>query len=47
VIFTGTPAGVGMARGRFLAEGDVIVSGADVIGGLSNRCVAGRPPLPT
>jgi 2-keto-4-pentenoate hydratase/2-oxohepta-3-ene-1,7-dioic acid hydratase in catechol pathway len=45
VIFTGTPAGVGMARGRFLAPGDVVVSGADVIGELRNECVAGRPPI--
>jgi 2-keto-4-pentenoate hydratase/2-oxohepta-3-ene-1,7-dioic acid hydratase in catechol pathway len=39
VIFTGTPAGVGVARGRFLTGGDVVVSGADVIGELRNRCV--------
>ena len=42
LIFTGTPAGVGMSRGRFLAEGDVIESGADTIGTLRNRCVAGQ-----
>jgi len=42
LIFTGTPAGVGMSRGRFLVEGDVIDSGADVIGALQNRCVAGQ-----
>jgi 2-keto-4-pentenoate hydratase/2-oxohepta-3-ene-1,7-dioic acid hydratase in catechol pathway len=41
LIFTGTPDGVGMARGRFLAEGDVLVSGADGIGELRNLCVAG------
>jgi 2-keto-4-pentenoate hydratase/2-oxohepta-3-ene-1,7-dioic acid hydratase in catechol pathway len=46
VIFTGTPSGVGAARGRFLAEGEEIVSGADVIGELRNRCVAGSGPLP-
>lgn len=40
VIFTGTPAGVGAARGRFLQPGDVITSGADVIGTMSNRCIA-------
>lgn len=45
VIFTGTPSGVGMARNRFLAEGEVVDSGADVIGTLRNRCVAGRGPL--
>jgi 2,4-didehydro-3-deoxy-L-rhamnonate hydrolase len=41
VVFTGTPAGVGMARGRYLAPGEAIASGADVIGELRNRCVAG------
>jgi 2-keto-4-pentenoate hydratase/2-oxohepta-3-ene-1,7-dioic acid hydratase in catechol pathway len=45
LIFTGTPAGVGMARDRYLAEGEIVVSGADVIGELRNRGVAGRPPL--
>jgi 2,4-didehydro-3-deoxy-L-rhamnonate hydrolase len=40
LIFTGTPGGVGMGRGRFLAPGDVIDSGADVIGALHNPCVA-------
>jgi len=39
LIFTGTPDGVGMARGRMLRDGDVIVSGAEVIGSLRNRCV--------
>jgi 2-keto-4-pentenoate hydratase/2-oxohepta-3-ene-1,7-dioic acid hydratase in catechol pathway len=39
VIFTGTPSGVGAARGRFLAHGDVIDSGAEVIGSLRNHCV--------
>jgi 2,4-didehydro-3-deoxy-L-rhamnonate hydrolase len=39
LIFTGTPAGVGMGSGRFLAPGDVIDSGAEVIGALRNRCV--------
>jgi 2-keto-4-pentenoate hydratase/2-oxohepta-3-ene-1,7-dioic acid hydratase in catechol pathway len=45
VIFTGTPSGVGMARGRFLEVGEVIVSGADVIGELRNTCVAGSGPV--
>jgi 2,4-didehydro-3-deoxy-L-rhamnonate hydrolase len=40
LIFTGTPGGVGMGRGRFLAESDVIASGAEVIGEMRNRCVA-------
>ena len=44
-MFTGTPSGVGMARGRYLAPGEVIVSGADVIGELRNECVAGLAPL--
>lgn len=45
VIFTGTPSGVGMARGRFLAPGDVVVTGADVIGELRNPCGPGSAPL--
>ena len=45
LVFTGTPSGVGMARGRFLAPGDVIETGADVIGALRNRCVPGGGPL--
>jgi 2-keto-4-pentenoate hydratase/2-oxohepta-3-ene-1,7-dioic acid hydratase in catechol pathway len=47
IIFTGTPDGVGMARGRFLVEGDEIVSGAEGIGELRNVCVAGKGPLAT
>lgn len=39
VVFTGTPAGVGGPRGRFLRDGDVVESGAEVIGELRNRCV--------
>ena len=45
LIFTGTPAGVGMARGRFLHPGDVVTSGAEVIGELRNPCVPGGGPL--
>jgi 2-keto-4-pentenoate hydratase/2-oxohepta-3-ene-1,7-dioic acid hydratase in catechol pathway len=41
LIFTGTPDGVGMASGRFLAAGELLVSGAAVIGELRNACVAG------
>lgn len=37
VIFTGTPAGVGAARGRFLAEGDLLVSEIEGLGALRNR----------
>jgi len=40
LIFTGTPSGVGAGRGRFLAAGEVVTTGADVIGTISNRCVA-------
>ncbi|MBI4935463.1 MAG: fumarylacetoacetate hydrolase family protein [Actinobacteria bacterium] len=40
IIFTGTPDGVGMASGRFLAPGEMVESGAAVIGTLRNRCVA-------
>ena len=38
LIFTGTPDGVGMARGRFLAPGDEIVTTVDGVGELRNRC---------
>jgi 2,4-didehydro-3-deoxy-L-rhamnonate hydrolase len=40
LIFTGTPAGVGMARGRFLVPGEEIVTRVDGVGELRNRCVA-------
>lgn len=45
LIFTGTPSGVGVAKGRFLTAGEVIESGAETIGGLRNRCVPGAGPL--
>jgi len=45
LIFTGTPSGVGLARGRFLAVGDELVSGAEVLGELRNRLVEGAGPL--
>jgi 2-keto-4-pentenoate hydratase/2-oxohepta-3-ene-1,7-dioic acid hydratase in catechol pathway len=45
LIFTGTPSGVGMARGRYLEPGEVVETGAEVIGELRNPCVAGRGPL--
>jgi 2-keto-4-pentenoate hydratase/2-oxohepta-3-ene-1,7-dioic acid hydratase in catechol pathway len=45
IVFTGTPSGVGMARGRYLRAGEVIESGAQVIGCLRNVCVAGDGPL--
>ncbi|HEV7525036.1 MAG TPA: fumarylacetoacetate hydrolase family protein, partial [Acidimicrobiia bacterium] len=47
LVFTGTPSGVGMARGRYLAPGETITSGADAIGELHNLCVAGTGPLAT
>ena len=47
LIFTGTPSGVGMATGRFLATGEVVVSGASVIGELRNRCISGEGALAT
>jgi 2-keto-4-pentenoate hydratase/2-oxohepta-3-ene-1,7-dioic acid hydratase in catechol pathway len=42
VIFTGTPAGVGMTRQppRFLRPGNVIESWIDGIGTIRNRCIA-------
>lgn len=38
LIFTGTPGGVGVAQGRFLADGDVITTTIDGIGTIRNRC---------
>jgi 2,4-didehydro-3-deoxy-L-rhamnonate hydrolase len=42
VIFTGTPAGVGVARqpARFLQPGEVLTSTIEGIGTIRNRCVA-------
>jgi 2-keto-4-pentenoate hydratase/2-oxohepta-3-ene-1,7-dioic acid hydratase in catechol pathway len=40
VIATGTPTGVGMARGIFLQAGDVVSASIDGIGTLTNRVVA-------
>ena len=39
LVFTGTPSGVGVARTppRFLQEGDVVVSGVEGVGTLTNR----------
>jgi 2-keto-4-pentenoate hydratase/2-oxohepta-3-ene-1,7-dioic acid hydratase in catechol pathway len=39
IIFTGTPDGVGVAKGVCLQPGDVITSGVEGIGTLTNRCV--------
>ncbi len=43
VIFTGTPAGVGMARQppRFLAPGEVLETWIEGIGTMRNPCIAG------
>lgn len=41
LIFTGTPSGVGGPRGRFLRDGELLQSGAEVIGRLANRCIDG------
>jgi 2-keto-4-pentenoate hydratase/2-oxohepta-3-ene-1,7-dioic acid hydratase in catechol pathway len=40
LIFTGTPDGVGMARGRFLTPGCEIVTTVEGVGELRNLCVA-------
>ncbi|MFP6664722.1 MAG: fumarylacetoacetate hydrolase family protein [Deltaproteobacteria bacterium] len=40
MIFTGTPAGAGFMKGRFLQPGDVIETTIEGIGTLINRCVA-------
>jgi 2,4-didehydro-3-deoxy-L-rhamnonate hydrolase len=40
IIFTGTPSGVGAARGRFLKPGELLRSGSPLIGELVNRCVS-------
>jgi 2-keto-4-pentenoate hydratase/2-oxohepta-3-ene-1,7-dioic acid hydratase in catechol pathway len=45
LVFTGTPDGVGLARGRFLRPGDVVTTGAEGLGSLHNVCVEGTGPL--
>ena len=40
IIFTGTPAGVGMARGIFLKPGDVLTSTIEGVGTITNRFIA-------
>ena len=40
IIFTGTPAGVGVSTGTFLRPGDVIVSTIEGIGTLTTHCIA-------
>ncbi len=39
VIFTGTPAGVGGSDGRFLVDGDIVVSSIEGLGTITNHCV--------
>lgn len=40
IIFTGTPAGVALATGRYLAPGDTVEVSIEAIGTLRNRIVA-------
>jgi 2-keto-4-pentenoate hydratase/2-oxohepta-3-ene-1,7-dioic acid hydratase in catechol pathway len=46
LIFTGTPAGVGAAKGRFLADGDIITTTIEGVGTMTNRVVRISDPLP-
>ncbi len=46
IIFTGTPEGVGMAQGKWLADGDVITTTIDGIGTMTNRVVRVSDPRP-
>jgi 2,4-didehydro-3-deoxy-L-rhamnonate hydrolase len=46
LIFTGTPAGVGAAQGRYLADGDVITTTIDGVGTMTNRVVRISDPRP-
>lgn len=46
LIFTGTPAGVGVAQDKWLADGDVITTRIDGIGTMTNRCVRVADPRP-
>lgn len=39
VIFTGTPAGVGMMQKKLLRDGDIITTIVDGVGTMSNTCV--------
>lgn len=39
VIFTGTPEGIGAAQGKFLRDGDVVVTTIEGLGTMTNRCV--------
>lgn len=46
IIFTGTPEGVGIAQGKWLADGDVITTRIDSVGTLTNRVVRVGDPRP-
>ena len=37
IVATGTPAGVGVSKGRFLRDGDTVETEVDGLGALSNR----------
>ncbi len=39
VIFSGTPAGVGMMQGKLLKDSDVVTTTVDLVGTMTNRCV--------
>lgn len=39
VIFTGTPEGIGATQGKFLRDGDLVVTTIEGIGTMANRCV--------
>ena len=39
VIFTGTPAGVGVVDGKYLRDGDMLTTSIEGLGTLRNRCV--------
>ncbi len=39
VIFTGTPEGIGATQGKFLRDGDVVVTTIEALGTMTNRCV--------
>ena len=41
MIFTGTPGGVGAVAGRFLKDGDQVITTIAGLGTLNNRCVRG------
>ncbi|HEX6131987.1 MAG TPA: fumarylacetoacetate hydrolase family protein, partial [Actinomycetota bacterium] len=40
LIFTGTPGGVGVMTGTFLAPGDIVTTTIEGIGTMTNRCMA-------